>query len=178
MLTTVLIILATAIVVTLVLATRLPDEFRVTRAATINAPAATVFPFITTTRGFAEWSPWAKMEPEAVLTYAGVDGTVGCSVSWEGKKTGAGTMTLVESTTPSFAKYRLDFRRPMTATNHADFRLEEKNGQTVVCWTMYGHNSYISKVVSLFMNCERMMGSQFEGGLADLKALAETRKAA
>lgn len=172
MLTTILIILATATVVALLLATRLPDEFRLTRTTAIDAPIGVVWPYLSTLNGWIQWSPFAKADPSAQTSINGDDGSIGSSLSWQGKRTGQGTMTLVDAQPPRFAKYRLDFKKPMQASNHAEFRAETQGTQTVVCWTMHGHNSYVNKLISLFMNCEKMLGATFESGLADLKELA------
>lgn len=174
MLSTILIILATAIITTLALATRKPDEFRVTRITIINAAPVAIYPHVASTRAWQPWSPWSKMDPLAEVSFAGPESGVGASHTWKGKKTGEGTMTVTEARPSEFVQFRLDFRKPMVATNYAEFTFATLNPTTTqVTWTMYGKNTFMGKVMSTFMDCDTMVGTQFANGLRDLKEVAE-----
>jgi hypothetical protein len=152
-----------------------PDEFRVSRSVSIAASADQVFEEVNDLHKWQMWSPWAEMDPDAIFTFEGPVSGEGAAIRWEGKKTGKGIMTIVESRTPDFIRFRLDFLKPMKATNTAEFMFTQTDGQTIVKWDMYGKNSFIGKVMMLFMNCEKMVGEQFERGLTKLKAIAESK---
>lgn len=156
-----------------VVATR-PDDFRVTRSLLISAPADRVFQQVNDLHKWEAWSPWAKLDPNGKTSYAGPASGAGAAFSWDGNsQVGEGTMTITESRPTQFLQFRLDFRRPMTATNTAEFVFAPQGDQTKVTWTMYGRNNFLGKAVSLVMNCDKMIGGQFETGLAQLKAVAE-----
>ena len=82
-------------------------------------------------------------------------------------------MTITESQPNDLIRFRLDFRKPMTGTNTAEFAFKAEGDKTVVTWSMSGHNNFLSKAVGLVMNCDKMVGGQFESGLANLKTIVE-----
>lgn len=164
---------AALIVLVLVAAAFQPDEFTVTRSATINAPADKLFGYANDLQQWNSWSPWAKMDPDAQVTFAGPQSGVGAAMSWTGEKTGEGTMTITDSVPAERVTYRMDFVKPFASTATAGFTYAAADGGTLVTWTMSGRNNYIGKLIGLVMNCDKMVGGQFEEGLANLKALAE-----
>lgn len=145
-----------------------PDDYRYERSATINAPAAVVFEHVNDLQKWQTWSPWVRMEPEAKTSYEGPIAGPGAILKWDGNKTGQGTMTITESRAPEFIQYRLDFIKPFAGTSHSEFNLKPEGNQTFVTWSMYGKNGFMGKVLSLVMNCEKMIGTEFEKGLANL----------
>jgi hypothetical protein len=156
-------------------ASRKPDEFRVTRSAVINASPAAVFEHVDDLEKWQAWSPWAKLDPNAKTSFEGPKAGVGAKFSWVGKKTGQGTMTILDSTPFSFVRFKLEFLKPMKATNTAEFTFASEGQSTRVTWTMYGPATLFSKVVDLFMNCGKMCSDQFDSGLANLKAIVEKK---
>ncbi len=151
-----------------------PDEFTVSRAASIAAPPEKIFPHVNDLHQWQAWSPWAKLDPAALTSFSGADAGAGAAMAWDGsKKVGAGKMTITESRPGELVRLRLDFRKPMQATNTAEFMFRPEGGQTAVTWGMAGKNSFMGKIFGLFMDCETMCGSQFEKGLASLKSVAE-----
>jgi uncharacterized protein YndB with AHSA1/START domain len=153
-----------------------PDEFSVSRRTTIAAPPAQVYPLVNELRKWESWNPWGKLDPNCKMTYDGPPAGTGASYAWDGNnKVGAGRNTITESIPNQSVSLRLDFTRPMTATNMAEFTLQPDGSQTLVIWTMWGNNSFCGKLFGLLMNCEKMCGSQFEKGLAQMKSVAETR---
>lgn len=156
------------------LVARKPDIFRVTRAIVIAAPPEAIFAHVNNLRKWEGWSPWAVLDPNQKVTFAGPDAGAGAAMSWNGNnKVGAGTMTITESTPAKTIRFRLDFEKPMKGTSDATFEFMPEGGGTAVHWSMEGKNSPMAKLMSLFMNCEKMVGTQFEKGLASLKKLAE-----
>ncbi len=151
-----------------------PDEFVVSRSATISAPPEKVFAHVNELCKWENWSPWAKIDPHAKSVYEGPAAGVGAAMSWDGdKRVGAGKMTIVESRPSERVHIRLEFLRPFQATNMVEFHFKPENGQTLVTWSMSSKNNLFFKAFSLFMNCDDMVGRDYEKGLASLKALAE-----
>jgi uncharacterized protein YndB with AHSA1/START domain len=152
-----------------------PDDFRVTRSATIDAPAKAVFDNINELRKWDAWSPWAKLDPNATNSYDGPPAGVGSSMSWAGNnKVGVGRMTILESRPNALVRFKLEFEKPMKAVNTSEFSLTPDAERTTVTWSMFGRNNFIGKAMGLLMNCDKMVGGQFEQGLANLKAVSET----
>jgi hypothetical protein len=141
-----------AIIFIIVIAGR-PDEFTVTRAASIAAPLEKIFPHVNDLHKWENWSPWAKLDPNAKSTFSGADAGAGAAMAWDGsKKVGAGRMTITESLPSGLIRFRLDFQKPMQATNSAEFTFRPEGGQTVVTWSMAGKSCFMSKVFGLVMD--------------------------
>lgn len=151
-----------------------PDEYRYTRSTTVNAPAAAIYPQISNLRNWANWSPWDDLDPNARIEFSdNVEGE-GATMHWAGNdQMGEGRMIITESQPSTLLRYDLEFVKPFPGTAKSDFVLSEENGQTKVEWSMYGKNNFIAKAMSLVFNCEKMIGEQFDKGLASLKAVAE-----
>jgi hypothetical protein len=153
-----------------------PDDYRLTRQIAIAAPAAQIFPHVNDLRQWEDWSPWAKLDPNAKMTFSGPQAGVGASFAWSGNdKVGAGTMTITESKPNDRIATRTDFVKPFEGSSNSDFVFSEQGGQTNVIWTMAGKQSFIGKAICLVMNMEKMLGPDFERGLAQLKAVAEKK---
>ncbi len=174
MLKKILIALASIIVVfILVVATR-PADFRVTRSTTIAALPDAVFPHVNELKKWDAWSPWAKLDPNAKNSFDGPPSGKGAAMSWAGNNdVGEGRMTIMESRANELVRFHLEFLKPMAGTSEAEFNFQPAGNQTTVTWTMTGKNSFMAKAVSLFMDCDKMVGGQFEQGLAGLKTVAE-----
>lgn len=170
-------VLAFAVAVFLVVVALQPADFRITRSTVIAAPAGKIFSQVNDLHQWDGWSPWAKLDPNAKNSFEGPKSGVGAVMRWAGNMdVGEGSMTIVESRSPEFIKFRLDFLKPMASTSNAEFTFTEEKNQTSVTWTMYGTNNFVGKAMGLIFNCEKMVGGQFEKGLASLKSLAEAKK--
>ena len=163
------------LVVTLLLyAATKPDTFRVQRTAGINAPPDNVFALINDLHAWASWSPWEKKDPAMKKTHSGTSQGKGAALDWDGNKdVGTGRMEVIESMPPSKIRIKLDFFKPFEAHNTAEFTLIAKGESTEVTWAMYGTQSFMMKVMDIVMNMDKMVGKDFETGLANLKTLAE-----
>jgi hypothetical protein len=151
-----------------------PDEFSVSRSMKMSAPPERIFPHVNDLRKWEAWSPWARLDPTAKSTFEGPVSGVGATMAWDGNsKIGAGRMTITESKPGGLIRFRLEFFKPMKATNVAEFVFKPEGNQTEVTWTMSGKNNFLGKIFGLFVNCDKMIGLQFEKGLADLKSQAE-----
>ena len=150
-----------------------PTEFSVKRSALIAAPAERIFLHVNDLHAWDAWSPWVKLDPQAKNSFEGPQAGVGASMYWIGNsKVGEGRMTIVDSQPHSHISFRLDFRKPMAATSQAEFTFTPQAGQTLVTWRMTGSNNFVGKAMNLVMNCDKMVGGQFENGLASLRAVA------
>jgi uncharacterized protein YndB with AHSA1/START domain len=167
------VIILLAIAIILALAARKPDTFRLERSATIKAPPEKIFPFINDFRRWRAWSPWEKLDTDLKRDYGGAENGTGATYAWEGKKAGIGRMEITEAVPPSKVVIKLDFTKPFEAHNTVDFTLAPVADGTRVNWAMSGRNVFIGKVMSVFMNVDKMVGKDFEKGLAALKAAAE-----
>ena len=169
------IVLALIIAAVLILATTKPNTFCVERAATVNAPAERAFPLISDFRQWLNWSPWDGRDPTMKRSYSGAERGKGAVYAWEGNKNvGSGRMEIVEASSPSKIVIKLDFFKPFEAHNTAEFTMLPQGGATSVIWVMHGPAPFMSKVMQVFMNMDRMIGKDFETGLGSLKAAAES----
>lgn len=174
MLVPILVGLAVLIVLFAVIVALRPADFSVSRSLAITAPAEKVFSLVNTLRQWEAWNPWGKLDPDAKMTYDGPPAGVGASYAWVGNsKVGEGRSTIVESKPAELVRFRLEFFKPMKATNAAEFTFKPDGPQTAVTWTMTGKNNFIGKVFHLMIDCDKMIGSQFEKGLAAMKTIAE-----
>lgn len=167
-------LLAVAIVGVLIVASTKPDVFRIQRSASIAAPPEKIFPLINDFRSFGSWSPYEKLDPAMKRSYTGAAAGKGAVYAWEGDgQAGAGRMEITESAPPSRIALNLDFTKPFEAHNIVEFTLEPRGGATIVTWSMHGPTPFLAKVMHVFINFDRMVGADFETGLANMKALAE-----
>lgn len=174
--TYVLLAVLAVIVLVAYLVLRQPDTFKVQRSAVIAAPPATVFALVNDLRLWNDWSPWAKLDPNAKNTFQGPTSGPGAGFAWSGNnKVGEGRMTIVESRPGEHVRIKLEFMRPMKATNDTLFTFTPDGAGTRVTWTMSGHNALTGKAINLVMDCDRMVGQQFEQGLANLAERAKQR---
>jgi hypothetical protein len=153
-----------------------PDDYRLTRQTVIAAPAAAVFAQVNDLKKWDDWSPWAKLDPNAKVTFSGPQSGPGATFQWDGNdKVGAGTMTITESKPNARIATRTDFTRPFAGTGNSDFVFSEAGGQTNVIWSMSGRHDFISKAMCLVMSMEQMLGPDVEKGLAQLKQAVERK---
>jgi hypothetical protein len=173
MTTKILLGLAGFIAVFLLIIAARPANFRVERSATLAAYPMALFEQVNDHRKFAVWNPFLNLDPNVKNTYTGPDSGVGAVCSWDGNKdVGAGTCTIIESKPGELVRFRMDWKRPMEGTATVDFTFRPEGDKTIVTWAMYGKNNFLGKAMSLFMDCDKMCGPQFEKGLADLGAVA------
>jgi hypothetical protein len=170
---TVTIIIVVLIALALILVGTRPDAFRLERSALITAPPAKIVPLIDDFHAWGQWSPWEKIDPTMTRTFEGPERGVGAVYGWSGNgKAGSGRMEILESG-PSKVVIKLDFLKPFEAHNTAIFVLEPQGDATRVVWSMEGPQPFVAKLMSLVFNMEKMVGPDFEKGLADLKRAAE-----
>ena len=170
--------LAIAIAVVLILAATKPDIFRVERAITVKAPPDRIFPLINDFRQWVTWSPYENKDPALKRSYSGAASGKGAVYGWEGNKNvGSGRMEILEASAPAKIVIKLDFFTPFEGHNTAEFTMlpqgDATNVTTKVTWLMHGPSPFIGKIMHVFINMDRMVGKDFEIGLANLKRLTE-----
>lgn len=174
MFATILIVLVVVIAAVLVYAATRPNDFVVTRSASIKAPAETIFPLINDFRRWPEWSPFEKLDPGMQRTLSGADSGKGAAYAWEGNsKAGKGRMEITNSVPSSQVALKLDFEKPFRANNTVDFTLWPSGEGTTVTWAMRGARPFIAKLMGLFMNFDALIGRDFEAGLDNLRRATE-----
>ncbi len=151
-----------------------PSEFRVARSGTIAAPAPAVFAQVNDFHKWEAWNPWGKIDPAMKQTYEGAPAGSGAIYTWSGNnEVGEGRMTIIESRPTELIRIKLEFMRPFAGTNTAEFTFKPEGNQTAVTWSMEGKNNFMAKAYCLFMNMDKMVGGQFEKGLAQMKSVVE-----
>jgi uncharacterized protein YndB with AHSA1/START domain len=171
---TILIVIVVAILVLLAYAATRPDDFRVERQASIKAAPEKIFPYINDFHQWAAWSPWEKIDPSMKRTFSGPASGKGTVYNWEGTgKVGAGRMEVLDAPAPGKVLIKLDFIKPFEGHNTTEFTMQAQGDTTQVTWLMFGPAPFISKLMGIFFNMDKMIGADFETGLANLKAAVE-----
>ena len=169
---------ALIVVLLLVIITR-PDTYHVERSTTISASPEVVYAQVADFHKWEAWSPWGKLDPNMKTNFGGTPGTVGSSYSWVGNDdVGEGKMTVLAVEPNKRVEINLQFIKPFESAAINAFALESSGKETKVTWLMDGKNNFISKAMTLFMNMDKMIGKDFEKGLADMKKVAEAAPAA
>ncbi len=162
------------VVIVLGIASTKPDTLRVERSLTVKAPAEKIFPLINDLHSWAIWSPYEKIDPAMKKTHSGSVSGVGAIYGWEGNSDiGKGRMEILESNPFSKIGIQLDFFEPFEAHNSAEFRLEPKGEFTKITWIMSGPANYLSRIMCVFIDMDKMIGENFETGLSNLKNITE-----
>jgi uncharacterized protein YndB with AHSA1/START domain len=171
----ILLILALVVVVLVGVVAQRPSEFRIERTTIIAAPASAVFAQVNDFHKWGAWNPWGKLDPDMRQTYEGVPWGVGAAYAWTGNRhVGEGRMTITESRPNELIRVRLEFLKPFANTATAEFTFRPRGNDTAVTWSMTGTNNFMAKAFHLVMNMDRMIGGQFDKGLADMKAAVES----
>jgi hypothetical protein len=167
-------LLVVAIAIVLILAAIKPGRFSVRRDIVVRAPAEKIFPLIADFHRWGSWSPYENKDPAMKRTYGGAASGKGAVYAWEGNKNvGSGRMEITDVSAPSKVVIKLDFFVPFEAHNTAEFTMLPQGDGTSLTWLMHGPAPFISKLMQVFMNIDKMVGKDFEVGLANLKKLAE-----
>jgi hypothetical protein len=171
-------IIAAAIAALLIYAWFKPKTFRIERSTLVNAAPEKVHALLADFRQWRKWSPWEEIDPDLARTYKGPEQGVGAGYAWEGKKSGSGNMLITRSDPQTGISLDLNFTRPMKANNITDITLSPEGSGTRVNWAMHGPHPFMHRVMSVVFNMDKMVGKDFEKGLAKLKTAAEAPPAA
>ncbi len=169
-------VIVAVLVVLLLVAAGKPKIFRIQRSLTINAPPEKIAPLILDFHQWKLWSPYENLDPAMRRTYSGAPSGKGAIYNWDSDgKAGNGRMEIL-SADIQMVVIKLDFEKPFKANNTAEFLFVPQHGATNVTWAMFGPHPFMMRFMCLFMNVDKMVGSDFEKGLASLKAAAEANK--
>lgn len=174
MLRMILWIVLVLVVACLLYATTRPNLV-VQRSVLIQAPPEKIYPYLNDFHQWSSWSPWEKMDPAMQKTYTGPESGRGAGYAWQGNsKVGQGTMEITDSAPGNHVTIKLDLIKPFENHNIAEFTLEpQDNDATRVKWTMQTQSSYMAKLIGVFVNMDKVVGTDFERGLENLKAVSE-----
>jgi len=174
---TILLILVVLVVALLAWARTRPDTFRIERSIRIAAPMLQVAEQIDDFHKWGGWSPWEHLDPTMTRTFGGAEAGVGAVYEWDSKgKAGAGRMEITEMRAGperGLIAIKLEFLKPWKATNTAEFLMTPTEAGTDLNWAMFGPSPFMSKVMGVFINLDKMVGKDFEAGLEALKRNAE-----
>lgn len=170
----VLLLLAAPIVLVVAIAFLRPATFRVERRVRIGAAPERVFSFLNDFHQWPAWSPWERLDPAMTRTHSGAERGTGAVYAWEGnKKVGKGRMEILEAVPPVRLVIKLDFFVPWEAHNTTEFTLTSSGDSTDVVWAMTGASPFMMRVMGVVMSMDKMVGRDFDAGLANLKRAAE-----
>jgi len=164
-------VIVLALIVLLLVAAMQPAAFKIERSAVVAAPPEKVYGLIEDFHQWSKWSPWERLDPSLQRTYSGAEKGTGAKYSWVGnKKVGEGRMTILDCQPPQKVVIKLEFLKPFAATNQAMFMLVPEGAGTRVTWSMTGNRPFMMKAFSLVMNMDKLVGGDFEKGLANMDA--------
>lgn len=174
MLRTILLVLAALVIAFVAYVAVKPAHYTVARSAVIPAAPEAIFPHINNLKNWDAWSPWAKKDPNATISFDGPDDGVGASFTWDGNaEVGKGKMTIVESRANERVGMKLEFMEPMTADADSAMELVPEGGGTKVIWTLSGRHSFFDRAMCTLMgvDVDSAVGPEYEKGLANLTAV-------
>jgi carbon monoxide dehydrogenase subunit G len=170
----VVIVVVVLIAAVLIFAATRPDSFAVERSTSIGADPDKIFPLINDFKSWTAWSPYENKDPAMTRTYSSATSGKGAVYEWDGNsQVGKGRIEIVDASAPSRVTIKLDMIKPMEGHNIVNFTLEPRGGATQLTWAMRGSCVYMTKLIGLFCDMDKMIGKDFEAGLANLKTLAE-----
>lgn len=174
MLKTIVLAIAVLIGGVLIYASTKPDTFSVQRSTVVKAPPEKIFPLINDFKQWPSWSPYEGKDPTMKRSYGPVTAGMGATYAWDGNKdVGKGDMKIEGTTPPTLVRLQLHFIKPFEGQNQVDFKIEPEGPQTKLSWIMSGPAPFMTKLMSTFFDMDKMIGKDFETGLANIKALAE-----
>jgi uncharacterized protein YndB with AHSA1/START domain len=153
-----------------------PGHFHYERSGVINAPAERIYPYLVDFQKGNEWSPYEKMDPNMKKTYSGTGGVPGAVMTFEGNSNvGTGSLELLKTEMNKSVEIRLRMTKPMPADNLIVYTLTPEGDGTRFTWSLSGDGGFLGKLMSVLIDCEKMIGGQLDQGIANLKTLVETK---
>ena len=152
-----------------------PAACTISREILIKASPESLFPHINNSKKMNAWMPWQDSDPGVKMQYSGPEEGVGAKSSWESSgKMGLGNAVVVESIPNKSVKTQLTYTKPMEMSQLAEVSLAPVDGGTKVKWSVEAHNGFVFRLIGTIMNMDKMVGGEFEKGLAKLKAMTES----
>ena len=155
-----------------------PSEFHYERSGVINAPADQIFAYISNFKLGEQWNPYDQKDSQMKRVFSGSDGQVGSTLEFEGnREAGAGKLEITKVVPNQSVEMKLTMTKPFHAENLIVYTLiPEASGGTRFSWSMSGDGGFMGKLISVFINCEKMVTDDFVKGIANLKVLMEAKK--
>ncbi|GAA4874760.1 SRPBCC family protein [Serinicoccus chungangensis] len=153
-----------------------PLPYATSRSILVQAPPERIFTELVDFRRWRDWSPWEALDPRMHRSYSGPKSGVGSEYAWDGStKAGAGSMRITGAQAPRSVQIDLHFEKPFPTDNDIRFDLvpQPEQDRTLVTWSMSGRHTGVMRVLGRVMSMDRLVGKDFERGLARLKDLAE-----
>jgi|WetSurSiteA1Bulk_404760.scaffolds.fasta_scaffold59674_1 hypothetical protein len=151
-------------------------NYTVGREVEVNKPKATVFNYLKLLKNQNKFSVWASMDTNMKTRFTGIDGTEGFISAWEStnKNVGKGEQEILKIVDGERLDYEIRFIRPFKSTSWAFITTKSvTNNQTLVHWEFSARMKYPANLMLLFMNMEKMIGSDLQKGLQNLKTILE-----
>jgi len=150
------------------------QNFEVVRQAAVSATPQAVSDLIVDFHKWSRWSPWEDLDPALERTFSGAESGVGAVYEWSGnRKAGRGRMEITAVEPASQIVVALQFLKPFKSTSTTTFELSESDAGTEVTWRMVGPKTFMTKVMGIFTNMDKVIGPDFEKGLRQLGDAAE-----
>jgi uncharacterized protein YndB with AHSA1/START domain len=176
MLWVVVITVGALLLAVVVIALTKPNQLQLTRSIQVTAGPDRVFELINDLHAWQRWHPQQVGKPAPELGFSGAASGVGAVCVWRGRgNVGEGRMLITQAVVPTHVRVEVDWRKPFVTHNVNDFTVAPAAAGASVTWSMSGPNLLPMKVMSVFINMDRMMGRHFEEGLAALKKAAESQ---
>lgn len=154
-----------------------PATYHVERSTAVAAPSERVFAMVNDFHNWSEWSPWEKLDPSMKKTYSGPPAGTGAGYAWQGNsQVGEGRMQITDSVPTRKVTVHLEFLKPFPSESITTFTTQSDASGSRVTWAMDGQSNFLTKAMNLFTSMDKMIGPDFERGLAQLKAKAEASK--
>lgn len=150
------------------------EEYAVERSIVIDAPQEVVWQQVKYFKNWMYWSPWYAKDSTMVWSFSGTDGDVESAYAWSSEESGSGEMSNTGMTEGEELLYHTHFLEPWESETDGYVRLSSVDGGTEVKW---GFSGEVKGIASLFLNMDKMVGPDFEAGLALLKTHAEKEAA-
>lgn len=149
-------------------------KYDMKRTIIVEAKDSVVWEQISKWQNFENWSPWEKRDSNMVKKIEGIDGEVGAKYSWKSETEGNGSQTILLCKPMIYRESDLRFE-DWDMVSNTSMELKQVSGGVQVTWRMWGDNNFLGRVMSVFMNMEKMVGPDYEAGLKNLKAVCESK---
>lgn len=178
MLKKIFLVLAVVVLALCIYAALQPAVFTIARSISIQATPEEIFPHINNSKKANDWMPWKDIDKEVMMVEMGPEEGIGSGSKWDSKgQMGTGQAVVVESIPNQKVVTQLTYTKPMAMTQLATVSLSgNEGGGTTVRWEVTGENSFMARLMCIFMNMDKVVGEQFEKGLTNLKNIVEGKK--
>lgn len=168
-------ILIGLILLLLIIAALMPKTFNIEKTIVISRPMGDVMNRVSDLNYYSQWNPWQQSDPTAKSNITGTPKTPGHKYSWEGKKVGVGSLTLLNMDNKHI-HFDLEFLKPWKSKAKDNWLFEPwGNNETKVTWQNSGGLPWpMASLMGPMIN--KNLNTQFEKGLVNLKNMCESQR--